>query len=320
MSDPYPNRRAAGLIDFLRVVMATSVLFLAGVVLPIGGPLLMLLTPQPALRFHQWMGWGPLLGVVTLAATAIGLAGGLAAAALYAVTFALLTILLPALLDREWTIEVTVGLATAIVAAAVVIGALAVASPAEALGTMRSSLEDVRREALAVYARAGFAPDVIRELEDGSRGVIELLLRLSPALLLLSIAAAVLLNLDLLRRAQRARGFVPVFGDLTRWKCPPELVWLLIAGGYATFLTGGMPRLVAMNALTVLLAIYFCQGLVIAQFYMRRWHSPRWVNGLVYVFILVEWLLATGVTLLGVFDLWADFRRLNPRPAGDDLT
>ena len=70
----------------------------------------------------------------------------------------------------------------------------------------------------------------------------------------------------------------------------------------------------AANVFAVLLAVYFCQGLVIAQFYMRRWRSPFWVVGLVYVFIVVEWLLATGVTLLGVFDLWADFRRLNPRP------
>ena len=57
---------------------------------------------------------------------------------------------------------------------------------------------------------------------------------------------------------------------------------------------------------------------MIAQFYMRRWRSPFWVVGLVYVFIVVEWLLATGVTLLGVFDLCADFRRLNPRPAEED--
>ncbi len=317
-TDRLPQRRAESLLGFLRAAMATSVLFLAGFMLPIGGSLLMLLTPQPALRLHQRSGWVPLLGVVALAATAIGLAGGLAVAALYGLTFALLTVLLPVLLDRDWTLDVTVGGATLAVAVAVVIGTLIAASPAEALATLRGALEDVRREALAVYGRAGLAPDLVRELEEGSRGVIDFLLRLSPALFLLSIAVAVLLNIELLRRAQRTRGLVPVFGDLTRWKCPPVLVWMLIASGYATLLLGGMPRLVAWNAFAVLLAVYFCQGLVIAQFYMRRWHSPLWVNGLVYVFILVEWLLATGVTLLGVFDLWADFRRLNPRPAGDD--
>lgn len=318
MIDRYPDRRAVVLLGSLRAAMATSVLFLIGFVLPFGGPLLMLLTPQPALRLYQRAGWGPLLAAVALAGTAIGLAGGPSAAAVYALTFALLTVLLPVLLGRAWSLETTVAVATAAVGAAVVAGALIAASPAEVLAAVRSSLEEVRSQAVAVYGRAGLAPDVLREIEEGSRGVIDLLLRLSPSLFLLSILVAVLLNLDLLRRGQRARGLVPVFGDLTRWKCPPELVWPLIASGYATLLLGGLPRLVALNAFTVLLAVYFCQGLVIAQFYMRRWHSPLWVNGLVYLFILVEWLLATGVTLLGVFDLWADFRRLNPRPAGDD--
>jgi uncharacterized protein YybS (DUF2232 family) len=120
------------------------------------------------------------------------------------------------------------------------------------------------------------------------------------------------------RRRQRLAGLVPVFGDLTRWKSPPELVWLLIASGYGTFLPSGPLAPVAMNVFALLAGVYFCQGLVIARFYMRRWHSPCWVNGLVYLFIVIEWLLATGVTLVGVFDLWADFRRLDPRPAEED--
>jgi uncharacterized protein YybS (DUF2232 family) len=127
-----------------------------------------------------------------------------------------------------------------------------------------------------------------------------------------------LLNVQLLRRSQRVRGLVPVYGDLMRWKCPPELVWILIASGYGSLFASGALAAVASNVLAVLLVVYFCQGLVIAQFYMRRWRSPLWVIGLVYLFIVVEWLLATGVTLLGVFDLWADFRRLNPRPVEED--
>ena len=176
----------------------------------------------------------------------------------------------------------------------------------------------MREEAVGVYARAGLAPDMIHDLEDGSARVIDVVLRLAPALFLVSIATVVLINVQLLRRSQRVRGLVPVFGDLTRWECPPELVWILIASGYGSFVASGVLEAVATNVLAVLLVVYFCQGLVIAQFYMGRWRSPLWLIGLVYLFIVVEWLLATGVTLLGVFDLWADFRRLNPRPVEED--
>jgi uncharacterized protein YybS (DUF2232 family) len=196
--------------------------------------------------------------------------------------------------------------------------ALSSAPPAELLAAVQTSLEEVRERAIDVYGRAGLTADVLQQLDDGSRRILGLVLRVTPALLLVSIAVSVLLNLDLLRRRQRAEGRVLVFGDLTRWKCPPQLVWLFIASGYGMFLRGSAIESLSLNVFALLLAVYFCQGLVIAQFYMRRWHSPLWVNGLVYVFIFVEWLVATGVTLLGVFDLWADFRRLNPRPVEED--
>jgi uncharacterized protein YybS (DUF2232 family) len=301
-----------------RASAATAALFLGGLLLPIGGPLLIVLTPQPGLRLSQAGHGRASACVVALAAAGVGLAGGGPAAVAYLASFGLLTIALPAFLRRDWSIEVTIGLATAGIAVAILGAGLCVANPTELWVVVRTGLEQVREEAIQVYARSGLAPDMIRDLEDGSARLVELVLRLTPALFVVSIAAVVLLNVQLLRRSQRVRGLVPVYGDLMRWKCPAELVWILIATGYGSLLTSGALAAVASNVLAVLLVIYFCQGLVIAQFYMRRWRSPLWVIGLVYVFIVVEWLLATGVTLLGVFDLWADFRRLNPRPVEED--
>jgi len=303
---------------WLRATLATALLFLSGVLLPFGGPLIVLVTPQPGLRLGGQARTTSLLALTAVVTLGVGAIAGIPAAVLYSLSFGLLTVTLPILLARDWSLEVTIGCATAIVAATLLAAALCIGSPAELFMAMRQSLDQVRAEAVQVYGRAGLAADVVRELEQGSVRLIELVLRVTPALFVLSIAAMVLLNLELLRRSQRSRGAAPVFGDLTRWKCPPELVWLLIASGYATFLMGGVLQSVAANVFAVLLAVYFCQGLVIAQFYMRRWRSPFWVVGLVYVFIVVEWLLATGVTLLGVFDLWADFRRLNPRPVEED--
>jgi len=303
---------------WLRATLATTLLFLSGVLLPFCGPLIVLLTPQPGLRLVAHGRPFSVLALTGVVTAGVALVAGIPAAVLYALAFGLPTTMLPILLGRDWSLEVTIGCATAIVAVALFVAALCIGSPAELFTAMQQSIDQVRAEAVHMYGRAGLAPDVVRELEQGSARLIELVLRLTPALFVLSIAAMVLLNLELLRRSQRAHGAAPVFGDLTRWKCPPELVWLLIASGYGTFLVNGAAQWVAANVFAVLLAVYFCQGLVIAEFYMRRWRSPFWVVGLVYLFIVVEWLLATGVTLLGVFDLWADFRRLNPRPVEED--
>lgn len=310
--------RGAILLGFGRAWLSMTALFLSGFLLPVGGPLLMVLTPQPGLRLRQAFGPAAVVGLVGVVAVTIGLVSGERGGVLFLVSFGLLTLLLPPLLERNWSIEVTVGLAAAMLATAILGAALSVATPTQLLAAIHTGLEQVRSEAVQVYERAGLAPEVARQLDDGSRRLIDILLRLTPAMLLLSLAVAVLGNLAVLRRRERAQGLVPVFGDLTRWKCPAELVWVLIASGYGMFLPEGPLALLAANVFTVFLAVYFFQGLAIAQFYMRRWHSPFWVNGLVYVFIFAEWLVATGVTVVGVFDQWADFRRLNPRPAEKD--
>ena len=303
--------------SLLRAAAASTLLFTVGMLLPLGGILLLVLTPQPGLRLVDAR-TVQRLALVGFVAAVAALSGGLPSAALYLTSFGLITLMVPIVLEREWSIEVTIGVVTVLVAIAILTLIFASASPTVLLAELRQSLEDMRSEAIHVYQRAGLAADVVRQLEDGSVRVIDWTLRLTPALFVVSIAAVTLVNVDLLRRYQRVQGLAPVFGDLTRWKSPPELVWMLIAAGYGAFLTEGAAAWFAANFFAVLLAVYFCQGLVIAQFYLRRWRSPLWLVGLVYLFIVLEWLVATCVTLVGVFDLWADFRRLNPRPAEED--
>ena len=90
-----------------------------------------------------------------------------------------------------------------------------------------------------------------------------------------------------------------------------------VALGYAEFEM--LPEVAAFGVLAVigLGVLYFLESRV-AFLSIPAANRLGMVIGLVYLFIVVEWLLATGVTLLGVFDLWADFRRLNPRPVEED--
>jgi uncharacterized protein YybS (DUF2232 family) len=318
MPEDAAERREGGVPGFLRASAATLLLFLSGLAVPIAGPFLALLTPQPGLRLVRRTGTAAGALLVAIVAATIGAVAGSTALSAYGLTFGLITIALPLVLEREWSIEVTVGLVSALVATAGLAAGAAVASPADWFTAICTGLEQTRDDAVRVYSQAGLPIEVVEQLEHGSARIVELVMRLLPALLLGGVAIVVLLNLELLRRRQRRAGAAPVFGDLTRWKSPPELVWVLIASGYASFLPSGPLQSLAMNAFVLLAGVYFCQGLVIAQFYMRRWHSPIWVNGLVYLFIVVEWLFATGVTLVGLFDLWADFRRLDPRPVEED--
>ena len=93
------------------------------------------------------------------------------------------------------------------------------------------------------------------------------------------------------------------------WKVPERLVWGLIVAGFMVVLADGLPGTFALNVLIILLPIYFLQGLaVIDCFFRRRAFSPMFrVFG--YLLVTLVNPLPMVVTGLGIFDLWADFRK-----------
>ncbi|MGH7819577.1 MAG: DUF2232 domain-containing protein [Candidatus Binatia bacterium] len=315
-------REAAPPLDprpLLRAWVSTSALYLSGVFLPVGGVLLMLFTPQPGLRLEPRGGMASLLALVALVAMTAAVFGGATAAVFYLAGFALLTLALPIGLRRGWSLEFTVGTTTLLLAAttALVLFGM-VMTPSELAGALDGALEDGRATLLEMYRQAGVAPSRIDQLREATAAFVDAMVRLAPAAVVIALGVTVLLNLVVVRRRQARSGHFPIFGDLTRWRAPWPLVWMLIATGYGAVVLTGDVRTAALNGFAVTLAVYFLQGLAIVQFYLDRWQLPWWTRTLLWVVIAVEWLLAAGVVLLGVFDLWADFRRLTPRPVEDD--
>ncbi|MGH7804533.1 MAG: DUF2232 domain-containing protein [Candidatus Binatia bacterium] len=299
--------------------MSTTALFLCGVYVPVAGAVLMVFTPQPGLSLEHREGRPLLASLLVLSTATAALVAGPRAAILYVAGFALLTWVLAALLRGEWSIEATIGIATAILALTAASAAVFLFPSAEAIvGNMRGTLEEAWRFLIDFYRRSGMPADVVDQLASGGDRFVDLVVGLAPGLAVSALGGVVLANVSLVRWRQRRQGVAQVFGDLTRWSTPPATVWLLIAVGYASFLPVEWARAVASNVLAVLLAVYLCQGLAILQFTFRKWRVPVWARVLAYGFVAVEWLATCAVVLFGIFDLWADFRRLTPRPIEDD--
>jgi uncharacterized protein YybS (DUF2232 family) len=66
----------------------------------------------------------------------------------------------------------------------------------------------------------------------------------------------------------------------------------------------------AANFLLVIAVCYFFQGLAIVAYFFNKNSVPRFVRGIVYIFIVFQQIFTLLVVGLGLFDLWADFRRL----------
>lgn len=295
--------------DFLRAWVSTSALFLSGLFVPVGGIVLMLFTPQPGLRLERRSGMVPLLALVPLVAVTAGVVAGPLAGAFYLAGFALLTVLLPLAVRRDWSLEASVVVGTSALAVAVAGAAVSlVDSPAELVAGFENLLEQGRDMLLASYADAD--ADRIEQIRHSADSLIRFFVGIAPALLVMGIGATVLLNLLVVRWRQPS-GEVT---DLATWSAPEPLVWVLIGTGYLSFVPAGMFQDFAWNVFMVVLSVYFLHGLAIVAFLFRRWQTPAWLRVLVYAMLFFEWVFAAGVAVLGVFDLWADFRRLRPRP------
>jgi uncharacterized protein YybS (DUF2232 family) len=287
-------------------------LFMGGVMIPPVGFLLLPFVPQPALSLG--VKDGIVRGVAVLAAGVLLLAAfaGKEVAYIYGL-FALLAVLLFALLGRLRAIEYLVTAVAATVFAAA--GALLVhmfGSWGAMMRELRASLMQHMTSALSAYEKMGLSKESLDLLKEQIPHIAETMFQLLPGLVFLSLAMVVLINVFFLcRRFPDRRGEWLSLNSLREWKGPEPLVWGLIACGFALFVPGlESLKVLALNVLLVIGACYFAQGLAIIAFFFHKNNVPRFLRGVTYVLIVFQQILTLLVVVLGLIDLWGDFRRL----------
>jgi len=293
--------------------LAGYLLFGAAGALGAGAVLVNLFTPLPASMLGMRL--GPVWAVVTVGLTAVAvlLTSGVGAALIFALQFGLPATMIPWLLTREtaWdrAIVATLGLMLGL-------GLLALAAFASSSGQSAFSLADSLvdqeiRQAVAMMEEFSTGseqpPAEVEAFREAIAGMGELMRRIYPGMLVAVGGALQLATVGLLALLLRPRVLPgPAF---SRWRAPELLIWALIAAGFVAAFSTGAIQTVAFNLLVVLLPIYFLQGLAVVEyFFTRKGLSPLW-RGLTYLLLLVVNPLPLIVTGVGIFDLWADFRK-----------
>jgi uncharacterized protein YybS (DUF2232 family) len=295
------------------LALASSVfLFMSGVSLPPLGIVLLPFVPQPVLLFGFKYGIAAGLGVLAAAFLLLFIFAAQELAFIYGV-FAVMAGLLLGLLGRIRAVEYLVG-ATAAVMLSVTAGLsyYFFGSWASMFQDLRTGMTQQLDSAVRLQEKMGLPADSVSMLKDQAPQIVEMMLRLLPALLLLSFAFIVLINILYLgRRFPEQRGEWFSLSNLREWKTPEPLVWGLIACGFVLFLPGaGLLGAVALNLLVVIGACYFAQGLAVIAYFFNKNNVPRFLRGLTYVLIIFQQIFTLLVVGLGLFDLWGDFRRL----------
>jgi uncharacterized protein YybS (DUF2232 family) len=305
-------RRLEIIAKFLLATASTALLLVGGVTVPPLGVALFPFVPQPALSFGIKYGGMGGMGVVVFALAILLFGGGGELAFVYSV-FALLSGLLFLLLGRIRIIEALVlGVAAVVFSAFSAVLFYLYGSWRAIFDDIRENLEKSLMSAVEMHEKMGFPPESIAVLRERAPQIAETILELLPAAAFVSLGLVVLFNLVLLcRRFPEKRAQWVALASLREWKAPDLLVWGLIVSGFAIFIPGLEPlKTLAANLLLVFGACYFFQGLAIIAFYFNKNNVPRFVRGVVYLFIVFQQVFTLFVVGLGLFDMWVDFRRL----------
>jgi len=301
--------------SFFFALVSTMLLFISGVAIPVVGVLLIPLVPQPALAFG--LKWGKRNGITLLLLSILVLffLGGKELAAGYSL-LALMTGLLFFSFGRGWSIESFVaGTAMGMLAAAFAVLMYSFGSLSMLQQVLRTVLRENLEVSLKVYEKVGFSGESLDVLKDRAPQIIDMMLRMMPALVFVGFVGVILINLFFLyRRFPAYRSLLISTGDVREWKSPERLVWCLILSGFSLFFPGWeMAKAFALNLFLVIAVFYFLQGLAIVAYYFHHKNVPYFLRSLAYVLIVFEQFFTIFVVGLGLFDLWGDFRRLKKK-------
>jgi uncharacterized protein YybS (DUF2232 family) len=273
-----------------------------------------LFTPLPAA--FVGMRQGSAAGGMTVALTllVVLLTGGPTQGVMYLIQFGIPGAVLPWLLNRgiAWDKAVVVTLSVMAVASLgglLIFSAAAGQSPLAMVGGLiDKELAQTSTVMQEMFAGTDLPADQKQEVAHAVENMAMFLQKAYPGIVV-TVAGLMTLGLVLLL-ALLARGRYALPGkSFPQWKAPEQLVWVLILSGFTVAFAGGMPATIALNVLVILLPVYFLQGLAVIDCFFRRKAFSPVIRTIGYLLVTLVNPLPMLVTGIGVFDLWADFRK-----------
>jgi uncharacterized protein YybS (DUF2232 family) len=300
--------------DVIVAIAITAFICMATLYLRVLGPFVGLVIPLPILFYRFKLGRS--LGLLILAAVVLIVIFVVGWSSIGAVAFlfelGLVGLILPEVFEMNLSVEKTVGITTGAVLAtgAVMLALYSLLSTASPWAVVSDYLEKSVEMAIAMYREIDASEEKIEILARSLEGILYLMLRIIPAIVIVTTLFVVWSNLLLARSLLRSKElFCPDFGKLNQWKAPEHLIWVAIAsGGLLLFAHPGI-KMLGINGLIVIMMIYFFQGIAIVSFYFEKKQFPKVLRAILYGLIAMQQLLLLVVIAVGFFDVWFDFRR-----------
>lgn len=166
-------------------------------------------------------------------------------------------------------------------------------------------------QAVKIYTGLGLtqAAEHVASIADR---LVFYLTRLMPAfiistVLIQSACCYGLARILILRKAAGDVGLVR--GRFSEWYAPDKWIWGLIVALGLVIIQPPSLRIAGWNMLLVFGLVYTTQGMAVVEHYLVRASLPAFVRGLI-VAILLALPSALLIPVIGLLDVWADFRKV----------
>lgn len=301
---------------FFRGVAVSFLTFLFAASVPFAGSVVLVFTPLPIL--YSRGKFGRTQGLMTFGVTLILVAGILRflnpEAPLTVILFlqGLLGLALAELFQKNCSIEKTVLYSVSLLAAC---GLAAMSYGIIESGKTPQQLIEVYvsenlKTGLDIYTQMGIPAESVAPLRANIGQMTAVITEVFPALIIVVASFTSWMNILAARPVFAKAGIpYPGFGDLTLWKAPERLVWVLIFSGGLLMMPLPWMTVSGLNLLIVSAFVYFLAGLAIIGFFFRMKKTPRIVRIPCYLLVFLQQYLVFPVMAIGLFDLWIDFRK-----------
>lgn len=188
---------------------------------------------------------------------------------------------------------------------------LAGADPWTLLG---QTMDQGLKESVELYKRIGMSQSdivtVLPSLKLFSRMLVEFL----PAVSVCFMALTAFFNYFLVRsHAARAGILAGEAEPMNRWTAPDLAVWGVIVPGFLLIPNVPLLRQAAGNLFAVFGLVFLFQGVAVVSFYFEKVKLTPFLKGLGAFIIAMQPYLMLAMWCVGLFDTWADFRKLRAK-------
>ncbi len=102
------------------------------------------------------------------------------------------------------------------------------------------------------------------------------------------------------------------------WSLPDKLIWVVIITALASLVPVQSLKFIGINGIILLSIIYAFQGLAVAVFYMNKWSVPILLRSFFYVMMILQSFGTIVLIILGIADIWFDFRKLKQQIVNEE--